>query len=178
MSIVDGDLPWAVVDFCTSIMQAIMGAILMCLSAGYFAATAPVVILAVWGKFTHVILSSRWLLTLNSTTKVLPSNISSATSTRSWSKISPVLSFHRNPKRSNHHPSFRLDREILWAKPRLARYISKALLPPLLYSTMARPCPRPSRHSTRGNPHDFNRWTPPPHQSWLRWSRSPQCHEL
>ncbi|KAF7856278.1 hypothetical protein EAF04_009806 [Stromatinia cepivora] len=48
MSILDGDLPYAVVDLSSSIVQAIMGAILMSLSAGYFAATIPVVGLAVW----------------------------------------------------------------------------------------------------------------------------------
>ncbi|THV45348.1 hypothetical protein BGAL_0499g00020 [Botrytis galanthina] len=45
MSIIDGDLPYALVDLSLSIMQASMGAILMSLSAGYFAATIPVVVL-------------------------------------------------------------------------------------------------------------------------------------
>ncbi|EDN98254.1 hypothetical protein SS1G_13112 [Sclerotinia sclerotiorum 1980 UF-70] len=48
MSILDADLPYAMVDLTSSICQAIMGAILMSLSAGYFAATIPVVSLAVW----------------------------------------------------------------------------------------------------------------------------------
>ncbi|KAB8290460.1 hypothetical protein EYC80_010891 [Monilinia laxa] len=48
MSILDGDLPYAIVDLSMSIVQAIMGAVLMSLSAGYFAATIPVVGLGVW----------------------------------------------------------------------------------------------------------------------------------
>ncbi|KAF7857097.1 uncharacterized protein EAF02_011330 [Botrytis sinoallii] len=45
MSIIDGDLPYALVDLSLSIVQASMGAILMSLSAGYFAATIPVIVL-------------------------------------------------------------------------------------------------------------------------------------
>ncbi|TGO61944.1 hypothetical protein BCON_0023g00020 [Botryotinia convoluta] len=48
MSIIDGDLPYALVDLSLSIVQALMGAILMSLSAGYFAATIPVIGLTVW----------------------------------------------------------------------------------------------------------------------------------
>ncbi|KAF7960469.1 hypothetical protein EAE96_000149 [Botrytis aclada] len=48
MSIIDGDLPYAMVDLSLSIVQASMGAILMSLSAGYFAATIPVIGLTVW----------------------------------------------------------------------------------------------------------------------------------
>ncbi|TGO08777.1 hypothetical protein BTUL_0192g00110 [Botrytis tulipae] len=48
MSIIDGDLPYALVDLSLSIVQASMGAILMSLSAGYFAATIPVIGLTVW----------------------------------------------------------------------------------------------------------------------------------
>jgi ATP-binding cassette subfamily C (CFTR/MRP) protein 1 len=50
MTIVDTELPYSLVDLCFSIVTTIMGAILMCLSAGYFAATMPPVILAVWGR--------------------------------------------------------------------------------------------------------------------------------
>jgi hypothetical protein len=50
MTIIDTELPYSLVDLCFSIITTIMGAILMCLSAGYFAATMPPVILAVWGK--------------------------------------------------------------------------------------------------------------------------------
>ncbi|KAI9645295.1 hypothetical protein NHQ30_006030 [Ciborinia camelliae] len=48
MTIIDGDLPYSMVDLSVSIVQAIMGAVLMSLSAGYFAATIPVVGLVVW----------------------------------------------------------------------------------------------------------------------------------
>lgn len=58
MSTLDGDLPYAIIDLSMSIVQAIMGAVLMSLSAGYFAATIPVVGLGVWGKFTHRLLIS------------------------------------------------------------------------------------------------------------------------
>jgi len=50
MSVIDTELPYALVDLCFSSITALMGAILMCLSAGYFAATIPPVILMVWGK--------------------------------------------------------------------------------------------------------------------------------
>jgi ATP-binding cassette subfamily C (CFTR/MRP) protein 1 len=50
MTIIDGELPYALVDLSLCTVTAIMGAILMCLSAGYFAATLPPVILAVWSK--------------------------------------------------------------------------------------------------------------------------------
>ncbi|KAF7914004.1 uncharacterized protein EAF01_000410 [Botrytis porri] len=45
MTIIDGDLPYALVDLSLSTVQALMGAILMSLSAGYFAATIPVIVL-------------------------------------------------------------------------------------------------------------------------------------
>ena len=50
MTIIDTELPYSLVDLSLSIMTTIMGAILMCLSAGYFAAMMPPVILSVWGK--------------------------------------------------------------------------------------------------------------------------------
>ncbi|PQE13970.1 hypothetical protein CJF30_00006789 [Rutstroemia sp. NJR-2017a BBW] len=48
MTIVDNDLPYSLVDLSLSMVVAIMGAVLMSLSAGYFAATIPVVALVVW----------------------------------------------------------------------------------------------------------------------------------
>lgn len=50
MTVIDAELPYALVDLSLSIITAIMGAVLMCLSAGYFAATLPPVVLAVWSK--------------------------------------------------------------------------------------------------------------------------------
>lgn len=41
-------LPYSLVDFCYSTVTAVMGAALMCVSAGYFAAVLPPVVLAVW----------------------------------------------------------------------------------------------------------------------------------
>jgi ATP-binding cassette, subfamily C (CFTR/MRP), member 1 len=39
MSIVDKDLPFALIDLIVAVVQAVMGAILMCFVAGYFALT-------------------------------------------------------------------------------------------------------------------------------------------
>jgi ATP-binding cassette subfamily C (CFTR/MRP) protein 1 len=49
MTVIDTELPYSLIDLSLSITTTIMGAILMCLSAGYFAAMMPPVILAVWG---------------------------------------------------------------------------------------------------------------------------------
>ncbi|KAG4410817.1 hypothetical protein IFR04_016047 [Cadophora malorum] len=48
MSVVDGELPFTLVDFIFAGIQTIMGAIFMCISAGYFTLTMPVVGIAVW----------------------------------------------------------------------------------------------------------------------------------
>ncbi|EHK96575.1 putative Multidrug resistance-associated protein 1 [Glarea lozoyensis 74030] len=48
MTIVDSELPFALIDFVTSMAQTVMSAILMCLSAGYFTLTMPPVIFVVW----------------------------------------------------------------------------------------------------------------------------------
>ena len=50
MTVIDAELPYALIDLAFSIVVALMGAILMCLSTGYFAATLPAVVLAVWSK--------------------------------------------------------------------------------------------------------------------------------
>ncbi|KAG9231678.1 putative multidrug resistance-associated protein [Amylocarpus encephaloides] len=48
MTIVDAELPFALIDLVTSMAQTVMSAILMCLSAGYFTLTMPPVIFVVW----------------------------------------------------------------------------------------------------------------------------------
>ncbi|KAK0120207.1 hypothetical protein ONS95_011613 [Cadophora gregata] len=48
MSVVDGELPFALVDFVFAGIQTIMGVIFMCISAGYFTLTVPVVGITVW----------------------------------------------------------------------------------------------------------------------------------
>jgi ATP-binding cassette subfamily C (CFTR/MRP) protein 1 len=48
MTVIDAELPYSLVDLMFSLVVTIMAAILMCLSAGYFAATMPPVILIVW----------------------------------------------------------------------------------------------------------------------------------
>ena len=50
MSVVDGELPFALIDLIFSVVQTIMGAILICLSAGYFTLTMPLVVFVVWGE--------------------------------------------------------------------------------------------------------------------------------
>jgi ATP-binding cassette subfamily C (CFTR/MRP) protein 1 len=50
MSVIDAELPYSLIDLVSSFVLTFMSAILMCLSAGYFAATMPPVILAVYGK--------------------------------------------------------------------------------------------------------------------------------
>jgi ATP-binding cassette, subfamily C (CFTR/MRP), member 1 len=50
MTVLDAELPYALIDLSTATVMTIMSAILMCLSAGYFAMTLPAVILAVWSK--------------------------------------------------------------------------------------------------------------------------------
>ena len=50
MTVIDTELPYSLIDLLLSFVVAIMGAVLMSLSAGYFAATMPPIILLVWGK--------------------------------------------------------------------------------------------------------------------------------
>lgn len=50
MSVIDKELPFALIDLVVSVVQALMGAILMCLATGYFALTLPPVIAVMWGK--------------------------------------------------------------------------------------------------------------------------------
>lgn len=51
MSIVDKELPFTLIDLVVSMIQAIMGAILMCIATGYFAFALPPVVAIVWGKY-------------------------------------------------------------------------------------------------------------------------------
>jgi ATP-binding cassette, subfamily C (CFTR/MRP), member 1 len=48
MTLIDNDLPYAVTDFLLSLSTGIMSAVLMCVSARYFAATMPPVFLFMW----------------------------------------------------------------------------------------------------------------------------------
>ncbi|KAL2067058.1 hypothetical protein VTL71DRAFT_1482 [Oculimacula yallundae] len=65
MTIIDTELPYSLVDFCFSMILTIMGAILMCLSAGYFAVTVPPVILLVWVLQKFYLRTSRQLRLLD-----------------------------------------------------------------------------------------------------------------
>jgi hypothetical protein len=46
MSVIDAELPYSLIDLVFSFVLTLMSAILMCLSAGYFAATMPGSIIA------------------------------------------------------------------------------------------------------------------------------------
>jgi ATP-binding cassette, subfamily C (CFTR/MRP), member 1 len=48
MTLIDNDLPYSVTDFTLSLSSGFMSAVLMCVSAGYFAATIPPVLLLMW----------------------------------------------------------------------------------------------------------------------------------
>ncbi|OKL62025.1 hypothetical protein UA08_02529 [Talaromyces atroroseus] len=48
MTLIDNDLPYAVIDFLISLSIGVMSAVLMCISARYFAATMPPVFLFMW----------------------------------------------------------------------------------------------------------------------------------
>lgn len=53
MSIVDKELPFALIDLIISVVQCFMGGVFMCMVSGYFALTLPPVLLVVWGKPPH-----------------------------------------------------------------------------------------------------------------------------
>jgi ABC-type multidrug transport system fused ATPase/permease subunit len=48
MTLIDNDLPYAMIDFLLALSTGVMSAILMCISARYFAATMPPVFLLLW----------------------------------------------------------------------------------------------------------------------------------
>jgi len=54
MSIVDNDLPFALIDLIVALVQAIMTAVLMCFVAGYFVLTLPPVLLVVWSESSSI----------------------------------------------------------------------------------------------------------------------------
>lgn len=65
MTVIDAELPYSLVDLSLSLIAAIMGAILMCVSAGYFAATIPPVILMVWVLQKYYLRTSRQMRLLD-----------------------------------------------------------------------------------------------------------------
>lgn len=96
MTVIDAELPYALVDLSLSIVTAIMGAILMCLSAGYFAATMPPVILIVFCMFTK---TKSFNFPTNmmrlSTSKILFTHIAANAFARSRGEVPSVLTFYR-----------------------------------------------------------------------------------
>ncbi|KAK0104754.1 hypothetical protein ONS95_005024 [Cadophora gregata] len=65
MTIIDTELPYSLIDFSLSVIVTIMGAILMCLSAGYFAITVPPIILLVWILQKYYLRTSRQMRLLD-----------------------------------------------------------------------------------------------------------------
>ena len=65
MSIVDMEIPYAFIDLVLSTMTCIMGAVLMCLSAGYFAAVMPPVLLMMWVLQKYYLRTSRQMRILD-----------------------------------------------------------------------------------------------------------------
>jgi ATP-binding cassette subfamily C (CFTR/MRP) protein 1 len=59
MTVVDTELPYSVIDLLVSTASGIMAAVLMCISASYFAATVPPVILSVWVLQKYYLRTSR-----------------------------------------------------------------------------------------------------------------------
>lgn len=59
MSIVDMEIPYAFIDLVLSAVTCITGAVLMCLSAGYFAAVMPPILLMMWVLQKYYLRTSR-----------------------------------------------------------------------------------------------------------------------
>ena len=91
MSVIDTELPYSLIDLVFSFVLTLMSAVLMCLSAGYFAATMPPVILAVYGKDPSQPKSAKTHKPL-SLAEVLFENLSPNAPPRSRSEISIVFS--------------------------------------------------------------------------------------
>ncbi len=65
MTVVDTELPYSLIDLLISTASSIMAAVLMCISAGYFAATVPPVILSVWVLQKYYLRTSRQIRLLD-----------------------------------------------------------------------------------------------------------------
>jgi len=65
MTVVDTELPYSVIDLLVSTANSIMATVLMCISAGYFAATVPPVILIVWVLQKYYLRTSRQIRLLD-----------------------------------------------------------------------------------------------------------------
>lgn len=65
MTVLDAELPYSLIDLMSSISSSVMAAILMCISAGYFAATMPPVILSVWVLQKYYLRTSRQIRLLD-----------------------------------------------------------------------------------------------------------------
>jgi hypothetical protein len=51
MSVVDGELAFSLIDLLFSAAQTVMSAVLICISAGYFTLTLPLVVLVVYCRY-------------------------------------------------------------------------------------------------------------------------------
>ncbi|CZR62077.1 related to multidrug resistance protein [Phialocephala subalpina] len=65
MTVLDAELPYSLVDLAFSLVVTMMGAALMCISAGYFAATVPPIILIVWVIQKYYLRTSRQIRLLD-----------------------------------------------------------------------------------------------------------------
>ena len=65
MSLVDMEIPYAFIDLVLSAATCIVGAMLMCLSAGYFAAVMPPVLLMMWVLQKYSLRTSRQMRILD-----------------------------------------------------------------------------------------------------------------
>ena len=65
MTVLDAELPYSLIDLLLSAATSVMAAVLMCISAGYFAATMPPVILAVWVLQKYYLRTSRQIRLLD-----------------------------------------------------------------------------------------------------------------
>jgi ABC-type multidrug transport system fused ATPase/permease subunit len=65
MTVLDAELPGSLIDLLLSAATSVMAAVLMCLSAGYFAATMPPVILSVWVLQKYYLRTSRQIRLLD-----------------------------------------------------------------------------------------------------------------
>ncbi|KAE8452406.1 hypothetical protein EG329_001107 [Mollisiaceae sp. DMI_Dod_QoI] len=65
MTVLDAELPYSLIDLAFSLVITVMSAALMCISAGYFAATVPPVILIVWVIQKYYLRTSRQMRLLD-----------------------------------------------------------------------------------------------------------------
>ncbi|CAG8920353.1 unnamed protein product [Penicillium salamii] len=71
ISVIDTELPFALVDFCVNFALIIMSVILMCVFSGYFAATLVPFVAFCWCKYIHPVLETLNVILISYETTVL-----------------------------------------------------------------------------------------------------------